>query len=629
MSNQSLTYLKGKLDKKDFGKLERINNTKLFDFLAKYIRICNPTRVFICSDDKADLEYIRESAIRNGEEIPLAISGHTIHFDNYFDQARDKEHTVILVPNGMNLGEGIKTADRDSSLEEIMGILNNIMEGKELYVRFFCLGPTHSEFSIPAVQLTDSSYVAHSEDLLYRQGYAEFIRQGAKAKFFKFVHSQGDLDERNTCKNLHNRRVYIDLQEETVYSTNTQYGGNTIGLKKLAMRLAIKRGAREGWLTEHMLVLGVHGPNNRVTYFTGAFPSLCGKTSTAMMEGETIVGDDIAYLRKKDGRVRAVNAEKGVFGIITGINSKDDPIQWRALHSPNEVIFSNVLMTPNKMAYWIGKDGEVPEKGINYSGEWWLGKKDQAGKEIKPSHPNARFTISLIALENLDPSADDPDGVIVSGIVYGGRDADTSLPVEQAFNWNHGISTKGAALESETTAATLGKAGVRVFNPMSNLDFLSISIGEYIQKNLEFGEDLEIPPSVFSVNYFLLDKEGNFLTEKNDKKVWYKWMELRVSHDVDALEIPTGYIPQYQDLKVIFREVLLKEYNESDYRNQFTVRIPENFNKLDRIEKIFKGLKNAPNIIFEELNAQRKRLSQYKEKYGEYIDPFRLLEERN
>lgn len=626
MLNQSVKYLMEKLDEADFVKLERINNTHLFEFLEKYIRICNPAKVFICSDDKADLEYIRESAIRNGEEIPLAISGHTIHFDNYFDQARDKEHTAILVPSGVNLGGAIKTADRDKSLEEIMGILNNIMEGKELYVRFFCLGPTNSKFSIPAVQLTDSSYVAHSEDLLYRQGYAEFIRQGAKAKFFKFVHSQGELDERNTCKNLHNRRVYIDLQEETVYSTNTQYGGNTIGLKKLAMRLAIKRGAREGWLTEHMLIMGVHGPNNRVTYFTGAFPSLCGKTSTAMLEGETIVGDDIAYLRKKDGQVRAVNVEKGIFGIIMGINSKDDPIQWRALNSPNELIFSNVLMTPDKIPYWIGKDGEVPEKGVNHSGDWWLDKKDQAGKEIKPSHPNARFTISLSALENLDPSANDPEGVIIGGMVYGGRDADTSLPVEQAFNWNHGIITKGAALESETTAATLGKAGVRVFNPMSNLDFLSISIGEYIQKNIEFGNGLKIPPSVFSVNYFLLDKNGNFLNEKNDKKVWYKWMELRVNHDVDALEIPTGYIPLYQDLKVLFEEVLSKVYSESDYRNQFTVRIPENINKLDRIEKIYKGIEDARNIIFEELKAQRNRLIQYKEKYGEYIDPFQLLD---
>lgn len=626
MLNQSVNYLKEKLDEADYVKLERINNTHLFEFLEKYIRICNPAKIFICSDDKVDLEYIRESAIRNGEEIPLAISGHTIHFDNYLDQARDKEHTAILVPRGMNLGGAIKTADRDKSLEEIMGILNNIMESKELYVRFFCLGPTNSKFSIPAVQLTDSSYVAHSEDLLYRQGYAEFIRQGAEAKFFKFVHSQGELDERNTCKNLHNRRVYIDLQEETVYSTNTQYGGNTIGLKKLAMRLAIKRGAREGWLTEHMLIMGVHGPNNRVTYFTGAFPSLCGKTSTAMLEGETIVGDDIAYLRKKDGKVKAVNVEKGIFGIIMGINSKDDPIQWRALNSPNELIISNVLMTPDKMTYWIGKDGKVPERGINHSGEWWLGKKNQVEKEIKPSHPNARFTISLSALENLDPSANDPEGVIIGGMVYGGRDADTSLPVEQAFNWNHGIITKGAALESETTAATLGKAGVRVFNPMSNLDFLSISIGEYIQKNIEFGKDLKITPSVFSVNYFLLDKNGNFLNEKNDKKVWYKWMELRVNHDVEALEIPTGYIPKYQDLKVLFKEVLSKEYSESDYRNQFTVRIPENINKLDRIEKIYKGIEDAPNIIFEELKAQRKRLLQYKEKYGEYIDPFKLLD---
>jgi phosphoenolpyruvate carboxykinase (GTP) len=256
----------------------------------------------------------------------------------------------------------IKTKDRDAALEDIHQILKNIMKGKEVYICFFCLGPTNSEFSIPAVQITDSSYVAHSETILYRPGYNQFVREGSDARFFKFVHSQGELDDRNTCKNLDKRRIFIDLEEDIVYSTNTQYGGNTIGLKKLAMRLAIHRGSKEGWLTEHMLVMAVHGPNDRKTYFLGAFPSLCGKTSTSMLEGETIVGDDIAYLRKKDGEVRAVNVEKGMFGIIQGINSEDDVYQWQALHSKGEIIFSNVLVMPDGGVHWIGKDGDLPPK---------------------------------------------------------------------------------------------------------------------------------------------------------------------------------------------------------------------------------------------------------------------------
>src|SRR3990170_41465 len=624
MSAKATGVLNKRLSGDGYEKLLKINNPELFEFIQKYVELCNPDKVFVCADTPADINYIRETALKNEEESKLAMKGHTIHFDNYYDQGRDKKNTGILVPKGVNLGEAIETRDRDAGLKDINEVLKGIMTGKELYVLFFCLGPTNSEFSLPAVQLTDSAYVAHSEFLLYRPGYAEFVRQGAKARFFKFVHSQGELDERKTCKNLDKRRIFIDLEEDIVYSTNTQYGGNTIGLKKLAMRLAINKGSKEGWLTEHMLVMGVHGPKNRVTYFLGAFPSLCGKTSTAMLEGETIVGDDIAYLRKQDGEVRAVNVEKGMFGIIMGVNSKDDPSQWKALNNPGEVIFSNVLVTPDKSVHWIGKDGEVPPKGNNHSGEWWTGKKDAEGKEIKCSHPNARFTLSLDILDNLDPKLNDPKGVVVGGIVYGGRDSDTCVPVEESFDWQHGIITRGASLESETTAATLGKEGVRAFNPMSNLDFLSVPVGKYIQSNLDFAKGLKKPPLIFSVNYFLKDKDGNFLNEKTDKRVWYKWMELRSHNEVSAIKTPTGLVPKYDDLKRLFKEVLKKDYSREAYDKQFTLRVPENLAKIDRIKKIYENkaqIPDTPEVLFRVLEEQKVRLNQAKEKFGDYITP--------
>lgn len=617
--------LKQRLEDKEYNKLMKIDNPKLHQFIAKYIEHCNPDKVFICTDASEDIKYIREAAIRNGEEIPLAIEGHTIHFDNYYDQARDKAHTRILIPKGVDIGKTIKTSDRDEGLKEIYDIMKDIMKGKEMYARFFCLGPTNSEFSITVIQLTDSACVAHSEDILYRQGFEEFVKQGKNAHFFKIVHSAGELDERKTSKNLDKRRIYIDLAEDIVYSANTQYGGNTIGLKKLSMRLAINRGSKEGWLTEHMLVMGVHGPKGRITYFTGAFPSLCGKTSTAMLDNETIVGDDIAYLRKKESEVRAVNVEKGMFGIIMGINSKDDPIQWKALHAPGELIVSNVLMTPEKDVHWIGKDGEVPEKGYNHSGEWYKGKKDKDGNEITPSHRNARFTLSLENLENLDAALHDPKGVVVGGMVYGGRDSDTWAPIEESFDWTHGIITKGASLESETTAATLGKEGVRKFNLMSNLDFLSIPIGKYIQVNLDFAEGLKTTPLIFSVNYFLKDKGGNFLNEKTDKKVWYKWAELRVHKDVDAIDTPTGRIPKHEDLKRLFKEVLNKDYRLEDYNKQFMVRVPESLAKIERIKEIYKTqVSDTPNVLFDVLEAQQQRLLEVQKKYGDYITPDKL-----
>jgi len=465
--------------------------------------------------------------------------------------------------------------------------MKNIMKGHELYIKFFCLGPTNSKFSIPCVQITDSSYVAHSEDLLYRQGFKEIQRLGNDKTFFKFVHSQGELVGAGAgllvSKNIEKRRIYIDLEDEIIFSTNTQYGGNTLGLKKLALRLAINRASKENWLAEHMLIIGVSGPSGRISYFTGAFPSMCGKTSTATLKNVTMGGDDIAYLKNLNKKIRTVNVEKGLFGIIEGINSNDDPLIWKALHKPVEIIFSNVLLTENRAVYWNGKDDNPPEIGVNHSGEWCLGKKDKDGKDVTPSHKNARFTFDLRALDNLDQNVNEPMGVEVKGIIYGGRDSSTWVPVEESFDWVHGTITKGSALESETTAAALGKEGVRVFNPMSNLDFLSIPIGKYIDNHINFSANVDQLPKIFSVNYFLKGKDGNFLNGKNDKQVWLRWMEFRVHDEVDAIKTPTGYMPRYRDLKLLFEEELEKDYQKEAYINQFTLRIPENLSKIDRL----------------------------------------------
>lgn len=620
-----MDMLKVRLGEENRQKLMMIDNPELHQFIAKYVELCNPDKVFVCTDSPEDTRYVRQEAIRAGEEMELALNGHTVHFDGYYDQARDKKNTKFLLPEGVDLGSNINAMDRGAGLDEIHEILRDIMRGHQLFVRFFCLGPLNSEFSILAVQLTDSGYVAHSEDLLYRQGYEEFVRLGKAAQFFKFVHSAGELDERMTSKNIAKRRVYIDLEAETVYSVNTQYGGNTIGLKKLAMRPAINRASEEGWLTEHMFIVGVHGPNGRITYLTGAFPSLCGKTSTSMIKGESIVGDDIAYLKNKDGVTRAVNPERGIFGIIQGVNSGDDPLIWGALHSPGEIIFSNVLITEEKGVYWIGKDEESPQKGYHHSGDWTPGKKDEEGNEISLSHPNARFTLDMKLLENVDPELNNPDGVIVGGIIYGGRDSDTKVPVEESFDWVHGVITMGAALESETTAATLGKEGVRKINPMSNLDFLSIPIGRYIENHLKFGTRLENPPRIFSVNYFLRDSEGRFVNDKTDKAVWLKWMERRAHRDVEAIKTPTGLIPKYEDLKKLFRAVLNKEYPEGDYVKQFTVRIAENLAKIERVKAFYTTeVSDTPQMVFKVLEEQRQRLIAVREKQGNYVSPLQF-----
>jgi len=614
--------LKKKLTAENYNKLAALNNPKMHEFVADAIELCNPASVFVCTDAVADRAYISELAIKTGEERPLNIPGHTCHFDGYNDQARDKTKTKYLLPAGSELGKSLNSIEKSVGVEEVCSFLRGSMVGREMLVCFWCLGPIGSDFSIACVQITDSPYVAHSEAILYRPGYEQFRKIGSSGEFFRFIHSEGEL-ENAVSKNIDKRRIYIDLEENLVYSTNTQYGGNTIGLKKLALRLAINKGSKQGWLAEHMFVMGAHGPGGRVTYFTGAFPSACGKTSTSMLPGQTIVGDDIAYLRKRDGKVHCVNVEKGIFGIIRDVNTEDDPVIYEALTSPCEVIFSNILIDDKKRPHWLGMGSELPTEGINHSGKWHKGKKDADGNEITASHKNARYCLNIPDLSNRDPLIDDPNGVPVGGIVYGGRDSDTWVPVEQAFNWTEGIIIKGAAIESETTAATLGKEGVRTFNLMSNLDFLSIPLGRYIQNNLDFAKTIDNPPLIFSVNYFLRDKDGKYLNGMADKKVWILWAELRVNGDVDAIETPTGLIPKYEDLAKLFKEHLSQEYSRADYVRQFTIRIPENLAKLDRVEKIYREkVSDTPRILFDTFAEVRKRLKTAGNKHGDYISPF-------
>jgi len=617
--------LKEKLTAENYSKLIALANPKMHEFVADAIELTSPASVFVCTDSPQDMDYTRRLAVKNGEEIPLNIPGHTCHFDGYHDQARDKANTKYLLPAGSQLGASLNSIEKNAGVEEVRSYLAGSMAESEMLICFFCLGPLDSDFSIPCIQITDSPYVAHSEIILYRPGYEQFKKIGTSQDFFRFIHSEGQL-ENAVSKNIEKRRIYIDLEEDIVYSVNTQYGGNTIGLKKLALRLAINKASKQGWLAEHMFVLGAHGPAGRVTYFTGAFPSACGKTSTSMLPGQTIIGDDIAYLRKRAGQVRCVNVEKGIFGIIRDVSSKNDPIIYNALTSPCEVIFSNVLIDRDCKPRWLGMGSELPTEGINHSGKWHNGKTDAEGSEITASHKNARYCLSILELDNCDPLIDDPDGVPVGGIIYGGRDSDTWVPIEQAFNWTEGIIIKAASIESETTAATLGKEGVRAFNLMSNLDFLSIPLGRYIRNNLDFAKDVDNPPLIFSVNYFLRDEDGEYLNAIADKKVWILWAELRVNGDVDAIKTPTGLMPKYEDLAKLFKDHLDVQYSRTDYIQQFTIRIPENFAKLDRVEKIYKEkVSDTPQVLFETFAEVRRRLKAAADKHGDYISPFDLI----
>ena len=617
--------LKEKLTTENYNRLMAVDNVKIHEFVADAVELTNPEKVFVCTDSKEDVEYVRRMAVESGEENPLETPGHTSHFDGPSDQGRDRKATKYLVPKTETLSKALNQVEREEGLAEVQDLLKNSMKGRTMILRFLSLGPAGSVFSVPCVQVTDSWYVAHNEDLLYRTAYEQFCKIAKDKNVFCFLHSAGAVSDDMISVDVENKAIYMDYTRDTVYSVNTQYGGNTMGLKKLALRLTIRQADAEGWLAEHMFISGVYGPGGRKTYLAGAFPSACGKTSTAMLPGETILGDDIAYFRKINGEFRAVNAEAGIFGIIQNVKAKDDPMIWDILHNPGEVIFGNILVK-DKKPYWLGMGEDTPDDGANFSGQWQKGKKGADGKEIPLAHKNARYTVALTALANCDPELENPEGVPLGGVMYGGRDPKASVPVQQAFDWNHGIVSYGASLETETTFAIIGEEGVMEINLMSIQDFLAIPLGKYIQNNINFVQGIEKPPLVFGVNYFLRDKEGNFTNDVPDKHVWIKWMELRIHGDVPAITCPTGQIPRYEDLVPLFKQVLDKDYTKEDYINQFTIRVPENLAKIERVEKFHReNVPGSPQEVYDALEATRKRLNDAAEKHGDYISPFDLV----
>ena len=621
--NPYLEALQPKLSVADFKKLSAINNPNVHEFIAKENDLCHPKDIFICSDSAEDITHIRKQAIASGEEQAiLTLQGQTVHFDGEHDQGRDRQATKYLVPKGVTLSKALNQMDRQEGLAEVTCILRDSMAGKTMIVRFVSLGPQDSVFTILGLQCTDSWYVAHSENLLYRPGYEQFVKAGPKSDFLRVLHSSGKVNGDMMSVDWNKKCIYIDQMDNTIYSVNTQYAGNSVGFKKLAFRLAIRKASSEGWLAEHMLLMGVFGPDGRKTYFAGAFPSACGKTSTAMLPGEAILGDDIAYLRDVDSAARAVNVESGIFGIIQDVNPKDDALIYKLLTTPGEIIFSNILVKDTK-PYWLGMGEELPKDGCNYTGAWFEGKKDEAGNDVPPANKNARYTLALKALENCDPELHNPLGVELGGIMYGGRDAKAYVPIQQSFSWEHGIIAYGASLETETTFATVGKEGIPEINMMSIQDFISIPLGKNVHNNLNFGRKLKKQPIIFGVNYFLKEVgNGKYLNGVQDKHVWIKWMELRVHNEVEAIATPTGYIPKYEDLKRLFKQVLHKDYAKEDYIKQFTIRVPENLAKIERVQRFYQeNVTDTPLELFGILYLQRERLVEAKEKYGDYISP--------
>ncbi len=621
-----------RMDSTHLARIRRIDHPEVIIKIANAIVVCDPESIYVNTGTDADRDFIRDLAIRKGEEAILSMPDHTIHFDLKEEQGRIIDRTYYIANDDELVNSLAKRMDRETALREISSKMAGIMRGMTLIIGFYMRGPVGAPVANPALELTSSAYVAHSAELLYRNAYEGFDAEVARLNhFYANIHSEGT----NRAEDLPHARVLMDRSHRTTYSFFCTYAGNTLLLKKGNHRFSVDRSIyeRRGTeLAEHMFITGIEGPGGRVTWFTGAAPSGCGKTTTAMA-GTYFVGDDLAQMWiAEDGTVRSVNPERGIFGIIEDVNWDGDPMLMEVLRNPGtEVIWSNVLIDPDGVPRWTGSGEPVPERGRNFQGEWHRGMTDEKGNPIPISHPNARCTLRSTALRNYADAAEAPEGVETRVITYSGRDADTMPPVWVARSAAEGVAI-GACIVSAATATEVGATGVKRA-PWANAPFIPGALADYLDAQLRFFENDRLDPArrpiLAGLNYFLTDcaRGGDktcLLGEKRDVKVWMAWLERRAHGDVDAHHSPIGDLPRFADLEALFAEVIDKVYPEPLYLKQFSLYADNIIARIDLQIDAYGKEAGIPDKLFAVLRKQREGLSALRDRFGPVITPDQL-----
>jgi len=622
-----------RLDATNLSKLSLIKNESVLRKIANAIVLCDPDSVFINTASAEDRQFIRDLSIEKGEESKLPMENHTIHYDLKDEQGRIIDRTFYIHNEGEEVNSLAKLKDRSDALEDIQDKMTGIMRGKTMMIGFYLRGPVGAPASNPAVEISSSTYVLHSADILYRNVYSDFDQEVENlGHFYTNIHSEG----MNRPEDLPNARVFMDRSHLTTYSFNCTYAGNTLLMKKGNHRFSVDRSVyekREEQVAEHMFITGIEGPGNRVTWMIGAAPSGCGKTTSAMA-GDHFVGDDLAQAWiAADGSVRSINPEAGIFGIVEDVNWEGDPILMECLRNPGtEVIWSNVLIDENGLPQWVGNgEDPPPQKGKNFQGPWHKGKVNENGKEIPMSHPNSRCTLSNTALGNYSEMNEASSGVETRIVTYSGRDSDTMPPVWVAKDSDRGVVI-GACIVSAATATEVGATGVRR-QPWANAPFIPGSLGEYMEAQFQFfGSDkiaADKRPILAGLNYFLTHEarggtSKKLLGEKRDVKAWMAWLERRAHGEVDAIDTPVGFLPKYEDLKGLFKSKIDKEYPEDLYDQQFSLYVDNIIARIDLQIKAYGKEKHIPQKLYDILNEQRQELVALKEKFGAIVTPKQL-----
>ena len=617
------------LDEEHLGRLSKVTHAEVLKRIANAIVLCNPKRVYVNTGSDEDKAFIKALSIEKKEERPLAMEGHTIHFDLAQEQGRIVDRTYYIANPEDHISSLANRMDRETALEQVKANMTDIMIDKTMVIGFYMRGPVGSPVSNPALEISSSGYVCHSAELLYRNAYADFDKEvETLGHFFCNVHSEG----LNRPEDLPNARVFMDRKYRTTFSFNCTYAGNTLLLKKGNHRFAVDKAVYENLgneLSEHMFITGMVGPNDRVTWFAGAAPSGCGKTTTAMA-GNVFIGDDLAQMWiAQDGSIRCINPECGIFGIVEDVNNEGDPLLMKVLRQPgHEVIWSNVLIDENDVPHWIGNNEVHPKKGVNFQGEWYEGKTDDKGEAVPLSHPNSRCTISSTSLDNYSPHAEDPEGALTRVFTYSGRDADTMPPVWVAKNSDAGVVI-GACIVSAATATEVGATGVKRA-PWANAPFIPGALGDYMDAQFKFFGSSKIKPAykpvMAGLNYFLTDQarggtSPKLLGEKRDVKVWLSWLERYAHDEIDYISTPIGNLPKYGDLKTLFKEIIDKDYPEQLYIKQFSLYLDNILKRVELQQEAYGKEKKIPRTLFEILDQQKKELTALKEKHGSIVTP--------